>query len=315
MRPEDAPRYIVERVRVTRSDIAAAKSFVLQRSGTDVMQWMNEWIAANHAELTLPVPMYGSDPRPELDRVVRYSTLRLALLEAVRELIAVGILWPSSGHMQEWGESIPWTTVAPGGSGSSSGWSMGELQVQGPTKVRRAIWSEPRSELSDGDLLVRSLDTADLHPGIAEALHQAVHCLRLELYLPAIAMLGAASEGAWTELGRSLAALFPGDKEVSQDLDKITGFNLGVAKKIDLVLKLFGKACSEKGLNGGRRQDLLRISQWSDLVRDGRNALHWDTDATIPNTYEKVATLLLGAASNIGLLYEVRATALAAARS
>jgi hypothetical protein len=60
--------------------------------------------------------------------------------------------------------------------------------------------------LADGDLYLHSLSIPNLHPAAADYLQQAIKCFRHELYLPAVAMLGSASEVAWTALGESLIA-------------------------------------------------------------------------------------------------------------
>jgi hypothetical protein len=45
---------------------------------------------------------------------------------------------------------------------------------------------------------------------------------------------------------------------------------------------------------------------WSDAVRDSRNTIHFGVAPTTPNTYEKVAALLLGAVPNVRVLYQVK---------
>lgn len=49
----------------------------------------------------------------------------------------------------------------------------------------------------------------------------------------------------------------------------------------------------------------FRVIIWSDIVRDARNVLHHNVQPGLPNTYEKVAALLMGAARYIGLLYKM----------
>ena len=64
---------------------------------------------------------------------------------------------------------------------------------------------------------------------IAEALIDTVRCLRNELYRPAVTMLGKAMEGAWIELGVSLAKAMPGEVDASKFEDVMVDENTGIA--------------------------------------------------------------------------------------
>ena len=50
---------------------------------------------------------------------------------------------------------------------------------------------------------------------------------------------------------------------------------------------------------------LRQVAIWADQVRESRNILHYQIEPVLPNTYEKVATLLLGAAPYLKVIYAV----------
>jgi len=54
---------------------------------------------------------------------------------------------------------------------------------------------------------------------------------------------------------------------------------------------------------------LREVINWSSVVRDSRNAVHYGADPATQNTYEKVAALLLGAVPNLRILYAIRQAA------
>lgn len=315
MREDLAKQYIIDQIRVTRSDIAEAKAFALERHDHDVHQWLDAWV--HHHDIDLPerVPIHEPNPIPALDLVARWLSLRLGLLEAVMDLYQGGLLLAASSQDRVWPMNVSWTDTRPGQRGSSGGWTFSELAVRTPTRLRRPWWADHELRLSDGDLLVRQLAVPDLHPGVAEALRQAARCFRTEQILPGIAMLSAASEGSWVELGRTLAALYPDDQGAQKTAGTLESSCYGPMKKIDTVLELYERACSGNLIRSSRRDDLRGVAQWSNRVRDGSNVLHWGKETAILDADERAATLLLAAVPNIRLIYEVRAAARSVSQS
>ena len=61
--------------------------------------------------------------------------------------------------------------------------------------------------------------------------------------------------------------------------------------------------------SGIKPLDLKGVTVWSDAVRDSRNTIHFGVASAIPNTYEKVAALLIGAVPHIRLLYLLKGAA------
>ena len=57
--------------------------------------------------------------------------------------------------------------------------------------------------------------------------------------------------------------------------------------------------------SGCRPTNLNSVALWADVVRDSRNAIHYGTEPSSPNNYEKVAVLLLGASQNLRILYAI----------
>ncbi|HUU08301.1 MAG TPA: hypothetical protein VMW61_02130, partial [Dehalococcoidales bacterium] len=61
--------------------------------------------------------------------------------------------------------------------------------------------------------------------------------------------------------------------------------------------------------SGFNQRYLKEVLNWSNVVRDSRNAVHYGADPATQNTYEKVAALLLGAVPNLRTLYTIRQAA------
>jgi hypothetical protein len=170
--------------------------------------------------------------------------------------------------------------------------------------------------LADGDLYVRDLGVPEIHAGIASALRMAVDCFRHELLVPATAMLAAAADGAWTELGATLLAAVVPDRSDDRGLARIRRSledeREGLPKKVSAACELYARDDLLQGLRkrcGVPPVQMKAAGEWTDVVQEARNVLHWGVEPAIANTYEKVATLLMAAVPHFRVLERVRIAA------
>ena len=87
---------------------------------------------------------------------------------------------------------------------------------------------------------------------------------------------------------------------------------LGVFRKIEAVITLYEHQEVFSGVvkaSGVRLQELKSVAVWSDAVRDSRNTIHFSVEPAVPNTYEKLAALLIAAVPNVGTLYKIKDSA------
>jgi hypothetical protein len=255
-----------------------------------------------------------------LKKVADSIIWRLATIEAIWSLVHSGLLIAMSDARPQTA-TIDWTTVVPGSSGESSGWQFEEYALPVPNSVRRApsALNEPNQFLSEPDLYLQAFDVPTMDSDVSNAFAEAVRCFRSELFTASLAMLGKASEGAWLELGASLVSVIPKSDESKYAKQRATLDDpmKGTYRKIEAVLtifahqEIFGPVSKAAGV---KLEELRVISIWSDAVRDSRNTIHFGVAPTTPNTYEKVAALLLGAVPNVRALYKVKIAADAARR-
>jgi hypothetical protein len=201
----------------------------------------------------------------------------------------------------------------PGSGGTSSGWQFSEYDLPVPSRVRRApsTIEEPNQFLSEPDLYLHTMGVSTMHPEVSRAFVEAVRCFRQELFTASLAMLGKASEGAWLDLAASLIAVVPAVEEAKYSKQRtiLEDPMIGTYKKIEAVLAIFDHQdlFSEISKSSGvRLQELRSVAVWSDAVRDSRNTIHFGVTPATPNTYEKLAALLLGAVANVRVLYRVK---------
>jgi hypothetical protein len=171
--------------------------------------------------------------------------------------------------------------------------------------------------LANSDLYIAEIEIPELHAEVEDALRQSVQCFSYELYVPCLAMLAKASEGAWLELGDSLlkaASDKTGLKTESREKIKVAldDPHKSILAKMEEILKLYNrqdifKEIAEK--SGVNYRSLEEVFIWSNVLCDSRNAVHYGADPATQNTYEKVAALLLGAVPNIRILYAIRCSA------
>ena len=117
-------------------------------------------------------------------------------------------------------------------------------------------------------------------------------------------------EGAWVEVGIALIHSVPDDVRFDKaKFEESITDAISVMKKIDKVLQLYknkdlvGHVVNECGI---RASELENIAIWSKVLQDARNAIHYGVKPTIPNTYEKVAVLLLASADSLSKLYHIK---------
>jgi hypothetical protein len=318
MNPAEAESAIRARVSVTQQRVIIAKAIIIESATSnctsdDVIATV---LRANDCVAPKTIVLHESvDASASVNAVADAISWRLAAVEAIWSLIHAGMLFPLSEARGN-APSIGWTTVVPGSGGTSAGWTFDDYMLPVPGRLQRAhsLDGEPNQFLAEPDLYLHSLGVAGMHSEVAQSFREAVKCFRTELFTASLAMLGKASEGAWLELGASLLRLVPSTEEqkYSKQRNALEDPMMGPLRKVEAVLAIydhqdhFGPITKASGV---RLQELRTVAVWSDAVRDSRNTIHFGVTPTTPNTYEKVAALLIGAVPHIRILYRVKETA------
>lgn len=315
IQPRDMENLIRQAVDVDPQLVLLAKVFLSRGLSGDASTVTDAFLAHVDAGLATPVLVHASVPaETTIAQVARHLSAKLALAEAVWALIGAGLLVPRAEQLHTPDMRIAWTTVVPGSGGESSGWDFGELAVPMPRQFAPApsFASRPRY-LTDGDLYVQTLGVP-VHPMVEEALRDAVRCFRADLYLPAVTMLGRAAEGLWLLLGDALVTA-GGEAAAAVRFGRMLD-RLRFAKLVDEITSLYEHQDLFADLataSGVSLEDLRQVRLWTHEVRDSRNVVHFSASTPVPNTYEKVAALLLGAVPNFRAL--VRLADAAASRT
>ena len=144
---------------------------------------------------------------------------------------------------------------------------------------------------------------------VKEALLEAVSCFRHELYTASVVMLGKASEEAWIDVGVALYEALSGAQTTK--IEALTSPQTSIYKALRTVAKVYEEHSAledvrrDSGVKSRGLKNLNDVLMWSDVVRDSRNVVHAGNSPSTPNTYEKVAALLLGAVPRMRELYRV----------
>jgi hypothetical protein len=319
MNPAEAETAIRSRVSVTQQRVMIAKAIIIESvtstcTSDDLIAAV---LRANDVVAPKTVVLHESvDTSASVNAVADAISWRLAAAEGIWSLIHAGMLFPLSDARGD-APSVGWTTVVPGSGGTSAGWRFDEYTLPVPGRLLRAhsLAGAPNQFLAEPDLYLHSLGVAGMHSEVAQSFREAVKCFRAELFTASLAMLGKkASEGAWLELGASLLQLVPptDEQKYSKQRNALEDPMVGPLRKVEAVLavydhqELFGPITKASGV---RLQELRTVAVWSDAVRDSRNTIHFGVTPTTPNTYEKVAALLIGAVPHIRVLYRVKEAA------
>ena len=320
MHQGEAEQLLKSRINVTRQHVVVAKAYILKHFEASTLNMLKNLANDFQAQQPEKVVLDPSAPlEPQIDQAAKAIIWQLAFVEAIWSLIGLGILIPTHSNLHTITANQEWTTVVAGGGGHSAGWRFEEHKISIPVTVRIApsLGNELPQPLSDPDLYLSDFEIEDLHAEVEEALRQAALCFRHELYVPCLAMLAKASEGSWIELGLSLLKVDPDNPSLNaakrdKFRETLNSQYYSIVQKMDTIAQLYGRQdiFGEVAKRSGKNQRYLKeVLNWSDVVRDSRNAVHYGADPTTQNTYEKVAALLLGAVPNIRILYSIRQAA------
>ena len=316
MNAGEAEAEIRSKTSVTKQKVTFAKAFLYNLDGIGPYNPGNliPVFAANQGyRLPEKIVLHPSvDPDPLIEQTVGYFTCAMAIAEATWSLIHSGFFW-HFGPIEQYRLDQQWTTVVPGGGGTTAGWRFDDFSYTLP----RELWKTPsfRDEhleiLTDPDIFLNKANIENADEEVIEAIGDAILCFKYGLYRPTVTMLGKAMEGAWIEFGCSIvnAALEGDDKEKERIIQKLQDDFVSIPAKIRQVSDLY----KNKDLCNHiiKEAEILpsaidSIIVWSDVLREARNAIHFGAKPTIPNSYEKVSVLLIDGAKNFSVMYKIK---------
>jgi hypothetical protein len=316
MREDEAKAKITEQISVTRQMVTIAKSKLLElfanHSDTSrVISMLLENLEAQMPEKIVLNP--AVDPLPNIAQAAKAVSWQAAASEAIWELMHDNHIIPTGLNLPGGSININWTTIYEHSGGYSSSWTFDNYRISVPTAFILPPSRKSSSEfLVNSDLYLHDLGIPNLHPDIDLALREAVRCFRYDLFTASATMLGKASEGAWLELGAALIDALPPDNtgSVRRQKDDLENPAIGIGKKIEIIVTLYERqdlysVIAER--SGVSIRELRTAASWSDTVRDSRNTIHFGVESSVPNTYEKVAALLLGVVPYLRMIYQVKA--------
>jgi hypothetical protein len=307
-------KVLESQIRVTPQQVTIAKGHIINHFSPDTSTVIQSFLKT--VEATVPEKLMihltvGTDET--IKSVAQILSWTLACCEAIWGLISSGLLFPASSDLRSFLPNVGWTTVIQG-SGNTGGLRLDHLSLLVPSSIQLppSISRGERQTLSDSDLFLHSLDISNIDKEVEESLREAVRCFKHELFLACLAMLGRASEGAWIELGLKLCDITPPTASVNTKKirEKLEDPFVGIGKKILEAAQLYQRSDIFDNIyksSGVKPQDLNNVVVWADAVREARNSVHYGAEPSMPNTYEKIAALLIGSVPHLRLLYKIRA--------
>src|SRR5258708_1582523 len=95
MQNVEATKQLVSAVAVTREDIARAKSYLLKTEGGRTEELADQWLQEQHLSIPRAIDGNAANCTEVLVNTARAFSVRLALYQAVWELVAAGELIPA----------------------------------------------------------------------------------------------------------------------------------------------------------------------------------------------------------------------------
>lgn len=300
MSPEEAPKYIRSNLTVLREDIARAKSYLIKHATGRAENLAGLWLKDQGIEQPGNI---NTDNEAQIQNIIRAYSLRKAFYQAVFELVASGDIIlteaiakfePSLGFTQGGGSSFGMRSFM-----QSEKYDMGFVEPRSFQKI-----SLPDDMPSDPDIFLDGINCTSLHAGIREAVEQALACFRRGLYMPATAMLAAATEATWSECGVAVATNLGDTKLTNLFSDPYSSISKKVADLSNALEQPNGKALLKSA--GSSTAKVREAEVWTGVLRDRRNALHWTKAKSFVADHSETATLLIAAPLHIGTLEAIR---------
>jgi hypothetical protein len=313
MDQEEAQRLLEDKIRVTPQQVTFAKGYIVNHFQPETVKVIQDFLKSMEAaDLDKLIIHLSVDTGENIRTAAQTISWILAGTEAIWGLISAGLLIPGSTEVRPPFNLTVSCTTKVQGSGHTGSLCLDHLSLPVPTQIRLppSVSRGKRQTLSDPDLFLHALDIPGIHKEIEESLREAVRCFRHELFLACLAMLGRASEGAWIELGLKLCAVTPPTAHINIEKIKkiLESPNKGIAIKIQETAQLYNHSDIFGDLynaSGVKREALNNSMVWVDVVRESRNSVHYRAESSMPNTYEKIAALLIGAVRHFRLLYKI----------
>jgi hypothetical protein len=294
--------------------VTYAKAYILKRFNRDAAKLLDR--LGEDVEAIVPKEIVihpNADTEDQIHRAAEAISWRLSGCEAIWSLISNGLVFPASEQFRENGLSIGFTTNYQKSGGRSAGWKLDDLMIPVPSLITRShlVDTAGHQPLSDPDLYLHDLDIPNMSEEVEAALREAVRCFKHGLYLGCLTLLGKAAEGAWIELGLTLANAIPAGASVdpARFVTILEDPQEGAGKKFKRTLdlykekKIFGDLYRESRYSFS---DLRNVSIWADSVWESRHSIHYGVQRPgLPNSYEKVSALLIAAGAQRDVVYKI----------
>ncbi|MFC2009080.1 hypothetical protein ACFLUT_03400 [Chloroflexota bacterium] len=311
-------------VGVTQHMLVVCKEFLLGLDA-DVEYEFHQVRSAFFDSQSLPSGLlltFQSDdpPAPGYETAATRISWELALAEAAWDLVQEGHFWFPRRASEE---GVQVDTIHSRGAGTTrTQIPLPDATYGYPSNLRvrtsRRHGTMGFLQLMHPDVYVSQAGLSNADPEVVEAVRDALGCFRHGLYRASVTILGKASEGAWVEAGCSLVSLAPTGKTFTSSQktkllhDLRDNDHISAPRKVAMVFDHYQRKELAKDVWGASRvlPDHLRSAVvWSDTLRDARNAIHYRHTPVVPNSYEKVAVLLMDAARNLAMLYAIKSAA------
>jgi hypothetical protein len=296
MSPEHVATQVLSSLAITKEDIVRAKVWLLEASDDRTDQLADEWLSAQQLSVPREVDTESSNCAELLVQIARAYSVRLAFYQAVWELVNAGELIPAEAPTR-WRPSLGYRTSRAGGA-----IPLNHVGCSFPQRIEHPPF--PSEVSADPDIFLRGVDWQTLHPGIREAIEQALGCFRRGLYMPATAMLAAAAEATWTESGIAIARTLTNAKLEGAMNDQLASISKKVAEIQKALEHPTGKALLKKA--GQTINKVNDVEVWTTTLRDRRNALHWSKARTFTADHSCTAVLLMATPLHLGTLESIR---------
>jgi hypothetical protein len=296
-------KYLQNSISVKREDVARAKQYVMKQTMSSTLGMSEHWLGEHNAVPPNVINIRAEDLPVALESLARSISLRMALFQAVWELIASGDI-VATEKCEHWKPRHGYTTEHSRFSSSERG----ELSLDQITfPYISHIFRLPGTGRvpADTDIFLQGINCATLHPGIKQAIGQALVCFQRGLYMPATAMLAAAAEATWTECGKAVAAKLPNPKLDAVVNDAYASISKKVTETRKALEAADGKALLKLADRTGA--DVVNAEVWTTALRERRNALHWDKSKSFVIGHSEAADLLISAPQHLATLEAIRA--------
>jgi len=292
---------ITERVAINIAAVGAARKYVLQNHTENSTTMIIGFLTENAKNLSQSELLNDTNKNHFINQLADWASWNNSIRRAINELHSEGLLYVTNSRYEQQNNSAYFTEGNPHQSVKFSLSFNSILEKVHSNYLLNPVYKDSVLLQQSSDICLNNLQLSSaIGTTVSSDLEQAVECYKKHLYLPAVVMIGRATEGAWTSMAASFVPIMIDCPNKNQLQKMLTAFfslaNLMEKVNDAYVHKRFDKPIS--CISGVSVPAMKQSYLWSDQIRGYRNAVHPAAEPPVLLNQENTTSIFLSVNSH-----------------